>query len=677
MKNLFKDFLKQNWIIIYTAISIILLELVAVFVTSHAFYIQKPWILVSQILLVVSILYALRTQFSRYILSIIILCLYAIFDLIFIVIYEMTGQVFDYTMLELKNDAFGILESVPINVTYFFVMAIIISSFIIFGGRYLRIHEKGLYKFNRNFVVKLGIIIMAGTLLHFSISTQVSYRNYYDEMLYANSDNSYKKMGISSNFLNQVYESKTKQNDKEMNELELTNYLYDDNQIKPSNFKENYEKKYNVITILCESFEWMSFISDANAFPNGLKLKDPKLQGRSQQELSKELFPNLYRLMGDSTVFGNFHSKEKTDISENYSYLGVYPTGTITNYDFYNNTMSMSMANTLKALDRDISCNIFHNGTNSFYNREIYEKTVGFDNYYAYDDLLTRDGFTDWISEGERNLDSELISCFSDEIMPKNKRFYSYIITITGHGQYSYRKSLEKYYNLLSEYGLKIDPTKDMSDLDNAFITYVATSLEVDNMIGTLYSELEKKNLLDNTIITLFGDHNCYYQGLSNYVKDIPENFRDQSYNYPFLYCVPCIMHVPGLKHQVINKFSCTADIVPSIYDALGIDTYGNLLYGNSIYSREESILYSRAYNFFMTNDAIYTSLNHFKYQNGIIDIYDITNKTTRLVNKIKHIDQVFYNDYFAKKIDSSFNSQANTYGEYYAYKMNVLNMMR
>lgn len=45
-----------------------------------------------------------------------------------------------------------------------------------------------------------------------------------------------------------MYESKTKQNDKEMNELELTSFLYDDNQIKMSNFKENYAK--NIMLLL-------------------------------------------------------------------------------------------------------------------------------------------------------------------------------------------------------------------------------------------------------------------------------------------------------------------------------------------------------------------------------------------------------------------------------------------
>ncbi len=135
-------------------------------------------------------------------------------------------------------------------------------------------------------------------------------------------------------------------------------------------------------------------------------------------------------------------------------------------------------------------------------------------------------------------------------------------------------------------------------------------------------------------------------------------------------------MRVPHLKGQVIDKYSCTSDIVPSIYDVLGINTYGNMLYGNSIFSLEESVLYSRAYNFFMTENAIYTSLNHFKYQRDI-DIYDLTSKTTRLVNKIKHIDQVFYNDYFAKNVDVSLKNYAKTYGEYYQYKINDLNIMR
>lgn len=55
----------------------------------------------------------------------------------------------------------------------------------------------------------------------------------------------------------------------------------------------------------------MSFVASEEAFPNGLKFKDPSMKGKTQEELSRELFPNLYRLMEESTVFSNFHSKEK------------------------------------------------------------------------------------------------------------------------------------------------------------------------------------------------------------------------------------------------------------------------------------------------------------------------------------------------------------------------------
>ena len=69
--------------------------------------------------------------------------------------------------------------------------------------------------------------------------------------------------------------------------------------------------------------------------------------------------------------------------------------------------------------------------------------------------------------------------------------------------------------------------------------------------------------------------------------------------------------------------------------------------------------------------------INRGTFYSHYIDIYDLTSKTTRLVNKIKHIDQVFYNDYFAKNVDVSLKNYAKTYGEYYQYKINDLNLMR
>ncbi len=682
MKEKILKFLDRNWIIIYNAITLILIELMAVLVTSGKFYISSPQIILSLILLISVCLYIIKSQFVRYITSITIMSCFAIVDIIFIVIYEMTGQVFEFQMFSLRNDAFAIIESIPINTLYFFVVGIVISIFVIYGKRYLNISHCKMIEHKREITIKVASILISILFLFLSVTSLSVTKNFYDELIYSTSDNSYSKSGVLPNFFTEMYKGLKNNEEYECDFNELTSYLFDENQIKKSNHKDNFEKEYNVVTVLCESLEWMAFICDLEKYPNGLQLKDPTGKNRTQDELARDLFPNLYKVIDESTIMTNFHSKEKTDISENYSNIGVYPTNSYTNYDFYDNTISLSLANTLKALDSDISCNVFHNGTNTFYNRDVYERTIGFDNYYAYDELKECAEFTDWYNEGERNLDSEMVDCFKDVMFPTNKRFYTYIISITSHGQYTYRDSLSNYYEKLNDYGIYVDPDKPFSDTVNAYHSYVGACMELDNMIGRIYEELEERGLLENTVISLFGDHNCYYQGLSNYVKDIPDNYKEKNVDYTFLYNVPWIVRIPNSDACLVDKFTCTADILPTLYDILGIDVYGNFMYGNSAFNEEESILYSRAYNFFVGNDIIYTSLNNIKYQGELVNIYDITNKTQKLVNKIKNIDLVFYNDYFSQNVTDNLKSilnkssinNVNTYDDYYKYKLRTLN---
>lgn len=684
MKEKVLNFLDRNWIILYNAISILIIELTAVYITSGSFYISKPHLLFSLILFISVCLYIIKIQFVRYITSICVMVILSLIDIVFIVIYELTGQVFEFTMFQLRNDAMGIVESIPINTLYFFTSGILISAFIIYGKRYLNISKLKVIQSNRGLLVKVGSLFISVFFILLSINSLTVNTDYYEKLMYSSSDNSYSKSGVLPNFITELYKGQKNDDNYICDYDELTSYLYKDKEIKKSNHKENFDKNYNVVSILCESFEWMSFICDLDKYPNGLQLIDPKGENKTQEELARELFPNLYRVLDESTVMTNFHSKEKTDVSENYSYLGVYPSNSSTNYDFYNNTISLSLINTLKSLDSNISCNIFHNGTNTFYNRNIYEHTIGFDNYYGYDELQECDEFTDWYKEGERNLDSQMVDCFKDEMFSTDKRFFTYIISITSHGQYTYRKSLSNYYEKLFEYGIYVDPNKSFSDTENAYYSYIGTIMELDYMIGRVYEELESRNLLNNTIISLFGDHNCYYQGLSNYVKDIPDNYKEEGKDYTFLYNVPWIIRIPNSEPQVVDKFTCTSDIVPTLYDLLGIDIYGNFMYGNSVFNEEESVLYSRSYNFFMTRDIIYTSLNNVKYQTSSVNIYDITNETKDLVEKIKNIDLVFYNDYFSKNITSNLNDilkesnlyNINTYGDYYQYKIKKLNQV-
>ena len=133
--------------------------------------------------------------------------------------------------------------------------------------------------------------------------------------------------------------------------------------------------------------------------------------------------------------------------------------------------------------------------------------------------------------------------------------------------------------------------------------------------LGIMMDDLESKGLLDKTTIVIFGDHNSYYQELSGYVKDLEDYTTDR--NYTDLYKVPLMIYDKNLGHKVIGKFTCTSDIVPTITDLLGINTYSNLYYGNSVLSDEESVLYSRAYGFFVGDGVLARSMNNILFKSN------------------------------------------------------------
>ena len=346
---------------------------------------------------------------------------------------------------------------------------------------------------------------------------------------------------------------------------------------------------------------------------------------------------------------------EKTDISENLSIIGSYPTDVYINYDYPTNTNPFTLPNMLKSSDESIQTRSFHNGYKSYYNRSQSLISLGFDKFYGMEDMFKlSDSYEtptmyDHAGDGERNLDSEMIITCKDLMFPTDKRFNTYITSITMHGMYYERDNLKRWYDKLDS----INALPKSNDGDkNAFRNYVAAVMEFDYALGIIMSDLEEKGLLDNTTIVIFGDHNTYYQGLSNYVKDI-YNYNDD--NYTNLYRTPLMILDPNLEPQKITKFTTIYDLVPTLLDMFGFNYYTNMYYGTSIFHDEESILYSRAYDIFLTDKVYFTSLTNISYKAKDVDdqyISQIETKALTILEKIEYINQIFYQDFFKKEVN-------------------------
>lgn len=623
----------------------IIVELLAVTTVEGNPLIRRPWIDLGLFFLTVGILFLLKSNRARFIVGLVFLSFLAVMDLILTVVFDMTEQYFDFGMLKLRNDAFGILESIPMNFTMFYVSMGAVVAFSILSLRHVK-KERLAPRGKKGIVVAAVSVTLGVTMMVASLFGDKQKINIYDRILTGNEGGVYNEYGVMGNLIREMATGLFGTNEEVMSGKEISNYVYAQ-ESRPTKYFGVSEGN-NVVMVLVESLEWYPFILDPE-FPNQLNLT---------QEQIEELFPNLLSFYRSSTVVRNFHSREKTDISETLSIMGSYPTGAYVNYDYPENTVPYTVPRALQELDPDIKCTSYHNGFKSFYNREEAHDMFGF-SYLTdcYDmeeisDANVRAGgeetMHNYLPDGERNLDTDMIATCKDMMFPTDQRFYTYITTITMHGMYYERKNLtEQREKLMSMYPLPEDAEEYQRDAFN----YLTAVMLFDEALGMMMDDLREKGLLDHTTIVLFGDHNTYYNELSSNIKDI-HGFDTERY-YTDLFNVPLMIYDENIEPQVIDKFCCTADMVPTVLDLLGIRYFSNLYYGHSVYDPEESVLYSRAYGIIVDDGIVGRSINQLQYQAPTVtekDLIDFRDRAKQLVKKIRYTDQIFRQDYFGKK---------------------------
>ena len=724
----FVRFLKANFIIwAFLGLSV-LIELTGVCITSGKFFIANPLMFFSILSLFAGLLFTVKNQRARYWCAFVLLMAVFVIDLVFIVVYDMTGSTFDYSMLKLRNDAMATIESIPVNFLFVAVAGFGISAYMILAHYYIKIAPKPqkLLPVGVTAAVLAVVVGLHGVLVYLSNykynPSDLSYK------LYSGKSASYSDSGIVGNFVEEMYKGAFFSKVDLGDENELISYVYA-SQNDPDVPYFGAAEDYNVITILGETFEWFSFMHEfadgegneivPNAFPSGYdkyfdRMENGPKTKQERQAFLRALFPNLYRLYDTSVACMNHHAREKTDISENQSIIGNYPTGCYINYDYPKNTIPYSVPNMMQSL-YGVQSKSFHNGEYDFYNRNIHhENALGFSQFMGSEDIAEAypEYFTDYKAKWlEHNLDTEMMLACKEQMFPTDRRFNTYITSISMHGKYFYRRNLKPRYKELFDNGfasaffsqktvdalyerdedgndlwsdlpiytdkpLGIDARKEyeetyglshkeeekvqkLLDTDEIFFYYVAATLEFDDALGIMFDYLENtvsdvtgKPLMDNTLIVLFGDHNAYYQGLGDEVKNLYLGEKSGR-NYTDLFRVPLLIHIgnTGINDR-IYKFTTTTDIVPTILDLLGARYYNNLYYGNNVFdTARESILYSRAYNLFITDKLYFSSLNNIRYRSPDVDesyLAAVKDKALDLLDKTSHVNRIFYYDYLS-----------------------------
>jgi len=347
---------------------------------------------------------------------------------------------------------------------------------------------------------------------------------------------------------------------------------------------------------LSKPSEYFGLLEDANVITILVESLQPFA-------VNETLTPNLYRMTEEGLYFPNNYSENKTNVSEIISITGNYPT-----FYFLPNTFDYDFSHSLPSiLSKAYNYNTayFHDNVGSFYAREKLFTPIGFEELYFHDDLFPEEKIWTW--NGDYTLDSVTIEKILNEMEFNEDPFYYYWATMSSHGPYNYGPENIELFEELGYFeaidqavlnGSWVNPLENGEEIDRLRLRhYEAAIMDFDKALGILLEEVEESGEMDNTILVLFGDHNIYYHDLHLKINDVDSSmYYDMDLYKAYLAIYNPLLtdiYVEDKGVNEISKFVSPHNIVPTLYDLLGITYNQSMMMGESVFLSSDVVFYS------------------------------------------------------------------------------------
>lgn len=350
--------------------------------------------------------------------------------------------------------------------------------------------------------------------------------------------------------------------------------------------------------------------------------------------IDKEITPTLYKMANNSFIFTNYYQPlypVSTSDGEYMNLTGLIPKEGVWSLSKTSNIhMPYGIGNIFK--NENYITYAFHNYKYKYYDRNKSHPNLGFNYIGCGNGLEKHINCNKW-----PNSDIEMFNKTTDYYINKNQPFMTYYLTVSGHLNYNF------YGNNMAEKHKKEVENLGYSEEIKA---YFATQIELDKSMEYLLNELEKNNLLKDTLIIIAPDH--YPYGLTEkQINEVSKINRDDKFE---LYHTSLIMYNPTIKKTIIDKTISSIDILPTIYNLYGLEFDSRLFIGNDIFSEQEHIviLSDRSW---ITDKGKYNSVNSQFIKTTKEELEEnYIDKINKIVNeKYKMSSLIIDNDYYSK----------------------------
>ncbi len=351
--------------------------------------------------------------------------------------------------------------------------------------------------------------------------------------------NPYTKIVCRSPIGNHIYEDyKTikklvrKANDNDINEinqwLEWNKEGLDDNEYKAL------AKGKNVVFLQIEALE--NFVINEKVF-------------------DQEITPNLNKLIKENLYFKNIHEQNSAGNSIDTDMMaasGVLPLGDVITYLEYPEVKYYSLPRILNK--EGYNTILTHAEKAGDWNWAEAGKSAA--DYKTIWDI--RDYTIDEIV-GFGLSDRSLYTQFVEKIAKEEEQFLAVVPTLTSHGPFDID---EKYREL------ELPKELDKNKLGG----YFQSIHYADKQIGLFFELLKEKDLLDNTIVVVYGDHGGIHK---YYMEDVEASNIEGTWWQEKYSKIPLIIYGSDIPGKTIEAYGGQIDIMPTVSYLLGVDTNG------------------------------------------------------------------------------------------------------
>lgn len=359
-------------------------------------------------------------------------------------------------------------------------------------------------------------------------------------------------------------------------------------------------------------------------------------EGLSNVAIREDVTPNLYKLYNEGFQFENFYTPlfpVSTADGEYITDTSLIPKeGVWSIYRVQNHYMPYSYANVFKNLG--YSTNAYHDHTATYYHRDKYIKTMGYDSYLAVGTgLEDRMNTSLW-----PNSDYETIEVTTQDYI-NNDKFLAYYMTVSGHLNYTTNGNCMAARNW--------EQVKDLPYSHKAR-AYLATQIELDKAVGKLIQDLEAAGKLEDTVIAISPDHYPYGLTLSE-LNELSNYERDNTFEK---HHTPLLIWSGSMKEPVkVEKVCSSLDVLPTVLNLFGVEYDSRLLIGNDILSnnKEQIVIFSD--RSFITDKGRYSAVQDTFVPNEGVEIPEgyVEQISKIIYQKFKMSTMILDNDYYRK----------------------------